>query len=187
MKKIKQLFFCNVFTLLSVSIVFGQNETPKLPIDSSSGKITYSEVVTLKDTVSKNELFSRAKTCFVHLFKNSKEVIQNEDKEAGNIIGKGNIKVYARALGADVDGGYINFTLTISVKNGKYKYTITDFAHEGNGINLPSGGNLENGKPKNWRSKIWDSYLSQTDDETKSMISSIKLEMSRPTPKSENW
>lgn len=187
MKKMRQLFFCSVFTLLSVSIAFGQNETIKLPIDSSTGKITYSEVVAMKDSVSKSELFARAKTCFVNLFKNSKEVIQNEDKENGIIIGKGNIRVNASALGTEVDGGHINFTLTIAVKKGRYKYTFTDFAHEGNGINLPSGGDLENGKPKNWRTKIWDSFLSQTDNEVKNMISSIKIEMNKTSPQNDNW
>ena len=187
MKKIRQLFFCSVFTLLSVSIAFGQNETPTLPIDSSSGKITYSEVVTLKDTIPKNELFSRAKSCFVHLFKNSNNVIQNEDKEAGNIIEKGNIKVYARALGTNYDGGYVNFTLSIAIKDGRYKYTITDFTHEGTGSNMPSGGNLENGKPKQWIQKQWNSIISQTDDGIKSLISSIKLEMNKPSPQSDNW
>lgn len=183
MEKIKQLFFCSVFALLFVSIAFGQNETPNLPIDSSSGKITYSEVVTLKDTVSKNELFSRAKICFVHLFKNSNNVIQNEDKEAGNIIGKGNIKVYARALGTNYDGGYVNFTLSIAIKDGRYKYTITDFVHEG----ATPAGNLENGKPKAWILKQWNSIISQTDDGIKSLISSIKLEMNKPSPQNDKW
>lgn len=187
MKKIKQLFFFCVFTLLSVLIAFGQNETTNLPVDSSSGKITYSEVVAMKDSVSKSELFVRAKTCFVNLFKNSKEVIQNEDKENGIIAGKGNIRVNASALGTEVAGGHINFTLTIAVKKGRYKYTFTDFAHEGNGINLPSGGDLENGKPKNWKTKIWDSFLSQTDNEVKNMISSIKLEMNKTSPQNDNW
>ena len=119
MEKIKKLFVFSVITLLSVSTSFGQKETPTLPIDSSTGKITYSEVVILKDSISKNELFSRDKTCFVKLFKNSNNVIQNEDKENGIISGKGNIRVNASALGAEVDGGHINFTLTITCQERK--------------------------------------------------------------------
>jgi hypothetical protein len=186
MKKIKQLFFFSVFTFLLVSIAQGQKETPNLPIDSSTGKITYSEVVTLNDSISKTELFGRAKTCFVHLFKNANSVIQNEDKEAGSIIGKGTLKVYAKALGMTSEAGYVNFTLTLAIKEGRYKFTITDFAHEGTG-KMPSGGNLENGKPKMWVVKQWNSILSQTDEETKNLISSIKLEMSKPSPQNEKW
>ena len=142
MKKIKQLFFCSVFTLLSVSIAFGQNETPTLPIDSVTGKITYSEVVAMTDSVSKNELFGRAKTCFVNLFKNSNKVIQNEDKENGIIIGKGNQRFYVKLLGMNSDAGLMEFTLTIATKDGKYKYVITDFYLS------EAGHKMEDGKLK---------------------------------------
>lgn len=173
--------------LFSSSNAFGQKETPNLPIDGSTGKITYSEVVTLNGNLSKNELFGRAKTCFVNVFKDSKEVIQNEDQENGTITGKGIFKVYARAIGMDVYAGNVNFTLTIAVKDGKYKYIITDLNHEGNGVNLPSGGNLENGKPKGWTTKVWNGILSQTDEETKNLISSIKIDMNKTSPKNDNW
>lgn len=181
MKQIKQLFFCSVFTLLSVSIAFGQNETQKLPINSSTGKITYSEVVAMKDSVSKNELFGRAKTCFVNLFKNSNKVIQNEDKENGIIIGKGNQRFYVKFMGMNSDAGLMEFTLTIATKDGKYKYVITDFYLS------EAGHKMEDGKLKGWNQKIWDSVVFQTDAMAKDLIASIKTGMSKPTPKSDNW
>lgn len=175
-----------VYLILFTFVANGQKESVKFPIDDATGKITYTEVVTVKDSVSKNELFSRAKICFVHLFNNSKNVIQNEDKEAGSLIGKGNITVHARALGTNYEGGYVNFTLTIAIKDGKYKYTVTDLAHEG--INsMPSGGNLESGKPKQWMQRQWDGVLNETDSKIKDLISSVKLEMNKPSPKSDNW
>ncbi len=186
MKTIKQLFFFSVLILLSVTFAFGQNETPKLPIDNSTGKIAYSGIVMVKDSASKDELFKRAKICFVHLFKSSNSVIQNEDKEAGTIIGKGIIKVSVRTVTMILEGGYINFTLTVVTKDGRYKYTCTDFVHEGT-LYLPSVGNLENDRPRKWREKWWNSVLSQTDTEIQSTISSMKLEMNRPSPQNEKW
>lgn len=79
-----------------------------LPIDKETGAIIYSEVITV-DSVSKDELYKRAKSCFVTLFKNSSDVIKNENSSDGTITGKGVIKAYARALGTDYDGGYVNF------------------------------------------------------------------------------
>src|SRR5688572_14501025 len=81
-----------------------------LPLDPATKLISYSEVVMVSDSASKNELFSKAKSCFAYLFKSSNSVIQNEDKEAGVIIGKRAIKAHARALGSDYDGGFVNFT-----------------------------------------------------------------------------
>lgn len=187
MKKIRQLFFCITFILLSVSIAFGQNETPKLPIDSSSGKITYTEVVTLKDSVSKDELFSRAKISLTYLFNDSKSVIQNEDKESGIIIGKGTMSVIYKSLGTVFDAGYIHYTLTIAMKQSKYKYVITDFYHDGTGSKLPSGGAMETPKPKMWSQKQWDNAKSNMDSDIKNLIESLKTEMNKPTPKSDNW
>jgi hypothetical protein len=157
------------------------------PIDETTKLISYSEVVTVSDSASKNELFSRAKSCFARLFKSSNNVIQNEDKDSGNIIGKGNIKAYAKALGMTSDAGFVNFTITIACKDGRYKYTITDFIHEGTGSNMPSGGNLENISVRVWTNKQWKVMKSQTDAEIKNLISLIKSEMNKPTPQNEKW
>jgi hypothetical protein len=171
-------------------IIFSLNvkaQDSSLPIDESTKLISYTEVVTVNDSSSKDELFSRAKSCFAHLFKSSKNVIQNEDKDSGIIIGKGNIKAHARALGSDYNGGFVNFTITIACKDGRYKYVITDFIHEGTGSEMPSGGNLENESARIWSNKQWKIMKSQTDTEIKNLISLIKSEMSKPTPQNEKW
>ena len=175
-----------LFSLILIAFM-GNAQSVKFPIDTSTGRITYTEVITLNESISKGELFSRAKACFTSLFKNSKSVIQNEDSEAGSITGKGNFSVFARALGTNYDGGVINFTLTIGVKSGRYKYIITDFSHDAGGTKMPSGGNIENGKPKHWMQKQWDSVLTQMENDMNNLISSIKSEMIKPTPKSDNW
>lgn len=174
-----------IMLMLLPFFAFAQNDVPKLPTDDN-GKITYSEVVTLKDSISKVELFSRAKTSFVNLFKNSKSVIQSEDKETGTIIGKGNFQVFVKSLGTTYECGYINFTFTVSVKDSKYKYVVTNFIHEILG-NTSGAGNIENGKPKRWPQKNWDSILTQLNTEATNLISSLKLEMSKASPKSDNW
>jgi len=177
-------FFALFLIIVSLNV---KAQDSSLPIDETTKLISYTEVITVNDSASKNELFSRAKSCFVHLFKNSKNVIQNEDKDSGIIIGKGNIKAYAKALGMTSDAGFVNFTITIACKDGRYKYTITDFVHEGTGSNMPSGGNLENESVRIWTNKQWKSMKLQTDAEIKNLISLIKSEMSKPTPQNDKW
>lgn len=173
--------------ILGLVFCVARAQDANLPIDPKTNLISYSEVVVLTDSAAKNELFSRAKSCFAHLFKSSQKVIQNEDKEAGTIIGKGTIKAYARALGADFDGGYVNFTITIACKDGRYKYILSDFVHEGTGSKMPSGGNLENTSASTWTNRQWNHMKSQIDADIKSMISKIKSEMNKPSPQNEDW
>jgi hypothetical protein len=132
MKKIKHLFFLSALTLLSVSTTFGQKkETPILPIDSATSKITYSEVVFVDSLTNKNELFLRAREWFAKTYKSSMNVIQMEDKENGKIVGKASMQVYHKLGGSNYPSGYINYTIFVYIKDGRYKYEITDFHHTG--------------------------------------------------------
>lgn len=73
--------------------------------------------------VSQGKLYLRAVEWFNQNFESSKAVIQAQDKEDGVFYGKsyftynGNHKIY--------------FSVNISVKNGKFKYILKDFHHEG--------------------------------------------------------
>ncbi len=157
-----------------------------MPLDKETGKIIYTEVISM-DSINKDELFNRAKNCFVTVFKNSSNVIQNENKIDGIITGKGVIKAYARALGSDYDGGYINFTITIACKDGRYKYIITNFIHEGNGSKMPSGGNLENETVPTWTNRQWSIMKSQTNNNVKELIVQIKNMMLQKSIQTDNW
>ncbi|HNW89863.1 MAG TPA: DUF4468 domain-containing protein [Bacteroidales bacterium] len=77
------------------------------------------EVVTI-DSISKNALYSAAQSWFAESFKDSKNVLEISDKEAGKLFGKGKA-----ALG-NLHGN-LNFNITIIVKENKYKYTFSDF------------------------------------------------------------
>ena len=105
-----------------------------LPV--KDGSINYSEVVTVDSSLKKSDLFINAKKFFVGVYKSGKDVIQMEDKDAGIIIGKGYFKTYWKAnliFSADMD---VWHTIKISIKDGKYKYEITDFTYK---YSTPSG------------------------------------------------
>jgi hypothetical protein len=192
----KKLFLLGVITLLSVTSIFGQTETLNLPIDSLTGKINYTEVVSVDTLSNKQELFSRAREWFAKAYKSSTKVIQMEDKESGKIVGKALIQVFYKYMGLK-PGGYINYTISIYIKNGKYKYELTDFFHTGvsvNGYSLDGGACekiLKEKKGAGYLSydKTYELYLFQMDENIKALVSDLKAAMKTKATntKKEDW
>lgn len=174
---------------------FGQKETPNLPIDSVSSKITYSDVVIVDSALHKLELFSIAREWFAKTYKSSINIIQMEEKESGKIVGKALMQVYYKAMGMDCPGGYISYTISIYIKDGKYKYEITNFHHTGNGGQMPDYGlceNMINTKDKVWGisyQKKYNYYLYQLDKNIRELILDLNHYMITETSiaKDDNW
>ena len=175
-----------LFLMFSIT-VFCKNETPVLPIDSISKKITYTDKVFVDSATNKQELFSRAREWFAKTYKSSSKVIQMEDKESGKIIGKALMQVYHKGLGMSFESGYINYTFSIYIKDGKYKYEVTDFYHTGqyvgNGKRIADYGTCENmiNTTDNdlgfSRQSTYNYYLFQMDNNIKSLIVDLKTAM----------
>ncbi|WP_343524400.1 DUF4468 domain-containing protein [Pedobacter sp.] len=117
--------------VLSVKTLIAQDLT--FPIDSVTQKASYSQVVQVKG--SKNELYSKAIEWFASMFKSSKNVIQLDDKDAGKIIGK--------FVAYDSNQGPVTCTLTIMLKDEKYKYILDNIYFNGN-RSYPGWGLEEN-------------------------------------------
>ena len=135
MKKIVLLilFYPTILKAQIISIL-PQNE---------AGEIVFSEVVKC-DSVKKDELFIRAKTFFANTFVSSKEVIQFEDKESGQIIGKGLSSIESGLLLLKM-----HFTIKVTCKENRYKYEIYNFSF----TSTPSYPHLPNGMtfyPSQW-------------------------------------
>lgn len=113
------------------SSLYAQRDKSYVPDMSydKNGQITYTEVMHIGD-VSKEQFYYRAKAWFAESFKDPKEVIQMDSKEAGTVIGKGNQTVYFETAMAPVEVK-LHFTVKIFCKEGRYKYEITDLAYSG--------------------------------------------------------
>jgi CspA family cold shock protein len=95
---------------------------------------------------NKNELFLRAREWFAKTYKSSMNVIQMEDKENGKIIGKALLKVFMTTfVDSQLESGFINYSISIYIKDGRYKYEITDFYHTGMFINSSVGTSPDGG------------------------------------------
>jgi len=161
------------FILLTTVVVCSHGQEKLLDIlPLNDGVVTYTNVIQV-DEVKKEELYSRAKKWFATTYKSSKDVIQLDDKENGEIVGKGNFKItyYAR-------DPIVNHTITISVKDGRFKYVITDLVYSDvQGDKFPIEG-----FPKAWfgKKKLYETV----DGEINSLITSIEKGMKL---KAEEW
>ena len=157
-----------------------------LPQNNETKKIEYSEIVFVDSTVSQVELYIIAREWITMNFKSALAVIQMEDKEAGILIGKGNLNIEVTMY---LTNSVVNFTFKIQVKNGKYRYWLTDFVHVSNQQGF-SGGSLEDDKPDcgtfNMMKKGWEQVKEQTDAKIKLLIVDLKREMTQKT-NNNNW
>ncbi|MCU0472967.1 MAG: DUF4468 domain-containing protein [Bacteroidales bacterium] len=185
----KRITFLIIVTLILVANNILAQDSPTLPIDEKTGKIVYSEVVNV-DSTSISELYLRAKTWFVHNFNSANNVIQLDDKELGKIIGKGLFDVRLSAMSKQ-SAGYVRFLVDIQVKEGRYKYTFTDFRHEPGTTNIVTPGDLTLKEPggglMTMGAKNWNGIKSQTISTVTSMIENLKLAMKGNSEAKDEW
>ncbi|HTI60766.1 DUF4468 domain-containing protein [Mucilaginibacter sp.] len=118
-------FFLPIILLFALSFrCLSQNVA--LPLKDSL--IYYEEVVTAPDTANKDILFSLAQTWFANAFKNSKSVLQVNDRQSMKLIGKG-VSLLRNGYGNRSDE-YIYYTIAVDIKPGRYRYRIYDFGFE---------------------------------------------------------
>lgn len=174
------IFIC---CILAATNCYAQKDTVGLKMPFKDGRLIYEEVVVVPER-SKMELYKNTKQWFVDEFKSSKDVIQSEDKEDGKIIGKGIIPIYYNNWAGTAKCTDL-ITIQIECKDGKYRYKIYDMVLNSDVIGdfTPQdlitgilGGNL-NGK-KMYTKKISRAILLSIDDQTKSLVTSIKKTLS---------
>lgn len=119
-----------IIVILLISIQCSYAQLEKFPIDNTTLKVTYEGVFSV-DEVSKDELYDRAMGWATKRFVSTKAVVDYSDKGGGRIVLKPIIKAYCTYAGRTFEMGHWNLTFTILVKDGKYKYTVTDFEEIG--------------------------------------------------------
>lgn len=155
--------------------------------------LSYTEVVQLSDSTPKSDLFLRAREWFNERFKSSKEVLQINDKESGELVGKGIMEVsYTyNMLGKHEQWADVHFTLSVWVKDDRYKYELSNF-------NVPAlldGGGLYSSDDYQYKypgigaKKSQEFYLAikaATEKKAQELIQSLKLKMATKS-KSSDW
>jgi hypothetical protein len=192
----KQIFILSFLLSISFGIALAQKEsTPDLPIDKETGKITFTEVVELDEKLTQDQVYSKAREWFAKAYNSSSNVIQMDDMESGKIVGKALMEVYHKSLGMMHPSGQINYTISIYMKEGRYKYEITDLYHTSNGSTAGiSGGPCEemiNSKEKTMgmsHQKFYNQYLNQMNANIQALTKDLTEFMaSNATSKNDDW
>lgn len=118
MKKI----ICYLLIMLYSTLTFSQSFPKK------DGKIYFESIDTIEG-MTKEKIFDKAKLWFVDYYKNSKEIIQQEDREQGFIIGKAIFNLY-EINGAGKGDHACKYTIKIECKDGRYRLQLFDFLYD---------------------------------------------------------
>jgi hypothetical protein len=116
----KYFVYVLVITLCSLT-GFSQDLLPE-----KDGKVVYEQIDSIPGTV-KSELYSRAKIWLANIFKSAKDVIQLDDKETGQIIGKGVFFYQVKVLLTGAEWT-CKFTVRIDVKDNKTRIMFYDIS-----------------------------------------------------------
>lgn len=114
--------------LLLPTLVLAQKKTYTLEefpfeVDSITGRIVFRGVVQVPGA-SADQLYLRAKSFFFTRFRDAKAVIQVDDKAGGVLLGKG--LIYPGTINILTAGSYIETPIEVRVKEGRYRYEITN-------------------------------------------------------------
>lgn len=163
-----------------------------------SQELKYEEVVKVDSTITKEELYNRARSWFVNNFKEDGSSLIIEDSSSGEISGEASLryntaKVY---FAVQCTIGFVNFKTNIYIKDGRYKYIFHTFKH--NGTNCRKNGSVNYGlltldekppKPENEypRKAPWNDIKEKTDIRIKELISTLNEAMKKPHESSKDW
>ena len=164
-------FILATFLFSSISSFSQDSLSGILPLEN--GKVTYTGVVQV-DSFTINQLYFLAQKWFVKTYKSANDVVQLADKEYAQLIGKGNFKI-----DYFTKEPYINQTVSIFVKDGRYKYIISDFYYSDNDGKKFAIEDF----PKSWIGK--KKLFEKVDAETKLLIASLYVFMK--TQAKDNW
>lgn len=100
----------------------------QLPVDSLTKRITYQGVLQATG-IKADVLYNRAQSWFKNYYKNSKEVIRENDSMKLKISGKPRFKIYnlPDKQGTKTDAGIVQYSITVAAKDGRFKYELTEF------------------------------------------------------------
>lgn len=164
----------------------------------SQTPISYEDVVSLNDSVSKESLYNRGYHWVINIFKNPQKVVQLNDKESGQIVCKAAFKYDQTKWlwgGSEVSKGYVNYTVKLYFKNGRYKYVISDFIHVSESGDSRFGLITDQKKcpdiklfgARGWKDKIWIDIKNQIETEANLLKNSLLLEMKNVNELEEDW
>jgi hypothetical protein len=161
--------------VLSVALICGVLHflpAQNLPVDQGTGKITYLEVVDAAG-VKPADLNKVVKDWA------TKQGFTNKEDAADKLVYDAFTNLdYPSVSGSGTEKGKVKFTLSVFLKDGKYRYILTDFVHEGDVKTKANGGKLENVNPDCGATKMsgkgWVTIKNKTGANMKALTDDLK-------------
>ena len=160
-----------------------QDVSAIVPVDPDTKLITYKEVVTVPG--NPGELFNRAIEWINKQYKNPTDATKVRNPATGLIEIIHRIEITKDDNGMTRPAGIVDYSMKLEMKEGRYRYTITNFNYKD-----VSRKPIEMWLDKKDKAYItaWDNNLKQVDDATRKLIESLKLGMQPPIPvKEDKW
>jgi hypothetical protein len=126
----KRLFLIAIIAVASITAKAqnkGGIQLDSIPV--VDGKYQFQEVVTVDNSITKDQLYKKAKAYFVDVFTGAKDAFQYDDVQEGKIVGKGQLTVsdYKSFFpSVAVLKWDVNYNTEIICKDGKYRVRIYD-------------------------------------------------------------
>jgi hypothetical protein len=187
---LKNKIMKNLFPLLFVLIAL-PSYSQELQQDTETNKVYFEDVVTVEGAPAET-LYSQARQWFAIAFKSANNVLQMDDPTSGILIGKGytTINVMGSLGSGTVEMG-MYFQISVQVRDGRFKYNITDITYQNPGTVavacelLITGDRYykRNGEPR----PVNKSYRESTIAEVNSIAASLTSRMRSQNKAADNW
>lgn len=175
----------NIFVLLFalVTLFSVKSYSQNIPVDEETKLITYKEIIPMSG--SKTELYNRALEWINKAYKNPLEVTKVKNVANGVIELTHRIEIYNIEKEVKRAAGIVDYDLKLELKEGRYRYTFTDFAlHQA--TKMPIEKWLD--KTDRKYDPVFEQYLAQVDSHIKELIATLKSAMLPPQePKKDEW
>lgn len=161
---------------------------------ANAQELKYEGLVKVDSTITKNELYNRARSWYADTYKSEKDVMSITDKDLGEISGNGAIRYDPQSFyfAANCARGWIMYKINIYVKQGRYKYNFHSFVHEG--TKCPGGGGLVNygvltadEKPISGANKGWREVKELVNSRMENLIRALSDAMNKKHETSNDW
>ena len=171
--------FLSLFLLLFQFSIAQDDILPK----SEDGYYTFYEVVDAY-SIDSTQLLHNAESFLKGYINKKQKKTLTVDKQSGSVQAKSSFRVFKKGtLGKNVDGA-VEYSISIDVKDQKYRYIITDFIFQEYekdryGKFVPIKGKIKNleepvSKLNEWQ---WDAHKRTVKEKTDELINSLKIEM----------
>jgi len=166
---------------------------------SAQEEISFSKVIKVDSTLNKESLYVSMRSFMATYYKNSKKVIEMEDKEAGIIIGKATSEFNAHSLFLSAYDGYLDYNIKIQTKDGRVRVELNHFFHH----NIPGHQEAANlgvlttaeeyatsGLQKKYHNKVWLMLKNQAETISNKMFIDIEQALKNAKPNksnNDNW